>query len=91
VDDVSRAILLCFDENTSGLTLNVCGNESISLSYALMTIESFLGKSANIKFLPRHIGDQIATKGSNLLIKQATGWYPRVDFLQGIKRQIDFS
>jgi len=89
IDDIISATILADSRTVSGEILNVCGDETISLNQVIEAIEQFTSKKIKLVRREVRIGDQRKTSGDNTKIKSLLNWGCKVDFNQGIKKQID--
>ena len=60
------------------------------LLHLLRTIESCLGRSANIRLLPMQPGDVYETHARVDKLKQVTGFSPSIPIEDGIRRFVDW-
>lgn len=89
IDDIISATILADSRSVSGEILNVCGDETISLNQAIGTIEQITRRKINLLRREVRIGDQRTTSGDNTKIKSMLNWSSKVNFYQGMKKQID--
>ncbi|CAN2231163.1 NAD-dependent epimerase/dehydratase family protein [Candidatus Planktophila versatilis] len=88
IDDVVEAFILAEKSLLRNETLNICGDEEISLLQFVEMASEKIKISPEIEFGPVRAGDQRVTKGDNSKAKKLLGWNPKVDFSQGIDLQI---
>jgi len=66
------------------------GKNPISLNEIIQKIEKFLGKKANIEYLPFHKADMKETWADIEKAGKLLDWKPEVDIDEGLKRTVDW-
>ena len=69
---------------------NIGNQRPVELLHLIRTIESCLGRSAEIRFLPMQPGDVYETQARVDKLKEVTGYSPRVSIEDGIRRFVDW-
>jgi len=87
IDDVAKATLLACNSTISGETMNICGDESITVLEAVHILAEELGVKARLSFMDKLPGDQMITKGDNSLAKRLLDWTPEVGLEEGLRLQ----
>jgi nucleoside-diphosphate-sugar epimerase len=90
VEDVAFITSLVAENKPTNDVFNISGVEPIELLGAVTAIEKLLGKKAIIKFGEPRPGDQRSTHGDISKAKEKLGYHPKVGFLEGIERQIEW-
>lgn len=92
VDDIVSATWLTIHQKPKNITMNICGDEEITILDVVDTIGHALNKTPKIRFVDPRPGDQISTRGDSSLAHQTIGWTPTIDIRSGlIKQAIDAS
>ena len=90
ISDITDGILKATNNSKPGEIYNLCGNESISINYALEVIQSVIGKKAKIKFAARRPGDQKETNGISKKAQLDFNFSASTSFEDGIQNQISW-
>ena len=69
---------------------NVGGNQPVGLMELIATLESALGRKAELEMLPMQPGDAPATRADAQALLQATGHSPSVGLKEGVQRFVDW-
>ena len=88
VTDIARATLDTAESKKRVFTIDISGNQEVSLIDALRLIEKSIGKEAKLEFSSTQPGDQQFTKGDLAPAMEKIGWKPTVSFEAGIRDQI---
>lgn len=88
VDDVAKATFFACNSRISGETINICGDESITVLEAVQILADELGVEARLSFRDKLPGDQITTGGDNSRAKRLLNWTPDVGLEEGLRRQV---
>ncbi len=92
IDDVVDAFYLSFKSNLKGHNIfNVCTGVKTSVSDVLLLINKFTKKEIPHLVQNGTPGDVFGIIGNNLRIKEALGWEPKINFIQGFKLMFDWS
>jgi UDP-glucuronate 4-epimerase len=70
--------------------LNIGNTKKIYLLDFIKSLEKELGKKAIKKFLPMQKGDVVSTLSDISLIKKITGYNPKTDYKEGIRKFVDW-
>lgn len=90
IDDIVDGIIRCFDYNEKPYEVfNLGGDETVSLSELISTIEKALGKTAIINRLPDQPGDVPLTHANIDKLRNAVGYQPSTDIVAGINKYIN--
>jgi UDP-glucuronate 4-epimerase len=73
-----------------GGVFNLSGPERIDLMEAISLIEVAIGKQARYRFESNRPGDQYETFGNSSLATKILEYQPRIKFVEGIKRQVEW-
>jgi UDP-glucuronate 4-epimerase len=65
---------------------NIGNQRPVQLLYLVRTIESCLGRTANIRLMPMQPGDVYETQARIDKLKEVTGYSPRVSIEDGVRR-----
>ena len=88
VIDVARATISAATNESSNFTLDVSGEQEVSVSEAVTIIEQVLKRKAIIEYKDVKPGDQSFSRGDLNLASKILGWKPEIGFEDGIKEQI---
>jgi nucleoside-diphosphate-sugar epimerase len=88
IDDVVNATILAETKAEPGDIMNICGNDTISLNFAIQFLEKISGLSLNRKTEEKRSGDQIDTSGINKFACEKLGWQSKVGIREGLERQL---
>jgi UDP-glucuronate 4-epimerase len=69
---------------------NIGNQQPVELLHLVRTIESCLGRSADIQFMPMQPGDVYQTQARVEKLKAVTGYSPRVPIEEGIRRFVEW-
>ena len=89
IDDVVEAFILSEKSKIRNETLNICGNEEVTLMEFIELASTKIHKNPVIEFKSTRMGDQTVTKGDNSRALSSIGWEPKVDFNLGLNLQIN--
>jgi len=89
IDDAVNATLLVEEKVTEQVTLNICGDETVSLNDVIEILENISGKTLLKKWTKNRVGDQRQTAGINELAKQILGWRCTTDIRTGLTLQLN--
>ena len=70
--------------------LNIGNTKKVSLLNFINFLEKELGKRAIKKFMPMQKGDVLSTLSDTSLLKRITGYNPKTNFKNGVKKFIDW-
>lgn len=87
IDDVMNATFLTIDKKPRNVTMNICGDEEISILDVIDTISHALNKTPKICFVDPRLGDQISTRGDSSLAHRTIDWTPTIDVRSGLIKQ----
>lgn len=90
VSDVVEANILAMDRGRSGAAYNIGGGARVELMEAVTAIERLLGKKAKVYFAPDQKGEMRHTLADIARAAAELGYRPKVNFIDGLKRQIDW-
>ena len=88
IDDVISATILAETLAPNRTIINICGDETVSLNYAISILEEISGKKLNYVKAPGRTGDQRQTSGSNVKAKEILGWSAKVGIQEGLRSQV---
>lgn len=91
VDDIVRANLLAAESELTGEVFNIGGDgEGVVLNDAISLIEKNLGIEAVREYREVAKGDVRHTSADTTRAQELLGYRPKVDFKEGLKREIDW-
>ena len=70
--------------------LNIGNTKKINLLDFLKTIENELNKKAKRNYMPMQKGDVQSTLSNNSLLKRITGYNPKTNYKDGIKKFVNW-
>jgi UDP-glucuronate 4-epimerase len=88
VSDIVSGTIQTIDNGIPGEIYNLAGNQSVNLLEVIEFINSKLGSKSKIKFSDPRQGDQRQTEGIFSKASSHLGYFPEVDFWEGLERQI---
>ncbi len=88
VGDIVEATVLAEMNANPGEIFNISGDESISLTEAIGTIELIMNRKLETLCVDNRKGDQFQTFGDSKLAKDKLGWTPKTSFEVGIELQV---
>jgi len=87
IDDIAEGTLKCL--KPFGYEIFNFGNDNpVELRYVINLIEEFLGKKAEMDFVPRHPADVFATWAHIDKSREKLHWSPRTSIKEGIKKTV---
>jgi len=87
IDDIVSATRLAAQPKHDGEILNICGDQSISLSAAIEELADEIGVAPKIVLRAKALGDQADTSGVNSRAKQVLEWSPLTEIRSGLRLQ----
>jgi UDP-glucuronate 4-epimerase len=88
VSDIVSGTIQTISKGISGEIYNLAGNQSVNLLEVIDFIKKNLDSKSKIKFLKPRQGDQRQTEGIFRKATSQLGYFPVVDFWEGLERQI---
>lgn len=89
VDDIARGTILGLQPLGYEL-INLGGHETMSINHMIALLENYLGKKADLHFIPAHKADVLQSWASVEKARQLLGWEPQVHLEEGVKRLVDW-
>ena len=89
VDDIARGTILGL-KPLGYEVINLGGHEVISINDMTRTLETLIGKKANVERYPAHKADMLANWANVSKAKKLLGWAPQVGLEEGIGRMVDW-
>lgn len=91
VDNVVAGNLLAADApGVAGKSLNVAYGRSVSLLELVRALENLVGVRANVIHEPPRVGDVRDSLADITQARKLLGYEPVVDFLEGLRRSVDY-
>ncbi|MDD5069254.1 MAG: SDR family oxidoreductase [Candidatus Omnitrophica bacterium] len=91
IDNVVLAnVLAATVDGISKEVFNVANGKDNSVLELVASLNSILGKNIEPEFLPLRAGDVFRTLADISKLKKLTGFSPKVDFEQGLRRTVDY-
>jgi len=87
IDDIARGSIAAL-KPLGFEVINLGSDRPVKLNYVIHLIEHFLGKTAQIKFQPRHPADVPATWADISKAKELLSWRPLVSIEEGIQNTV---
>jgi UDP-glucuronate 4-epimerase len=89
VSDVIDAFAACVSrtEKICGQVINIGSEHDASVDEAIAAVEEVVGRTAQIRHVPRRPGDQLATKARIEKAKDLLGFNPRFGLREGVAAQ----
>ncbi|CAG0955998.1 MAG: GDP-mannose 4,6-dehydratase [Anaerolinea sp.] len=89
VDDIARGTIAAL-KPLGYETINLGSDRPVVLSDVIEMVEEYLGKKAQISYVPRHPADVTATWADISQARAKLGWEPQMPFAQGVKNLVDW-
>lgn len=83
VDDAVDATIALMVDGVTG-PYNIGGGNQVSLNEAIEAFEEISGRKLNSRYVGSTKGDVLRTGASTEKLRMATGWGPKVEFLEGV-------
>lgn len=90
VGDIVRGMVLCAEKIDDGTAVNLGTEERTRVIDAVREVLRYTGHSAEIKFLPHMPTGPLNRVAKNTLARELLGWEPRMKFMDGLHRTIDW-
>lgn len=90
VEDLASAHILALSDQAKNQTYNLEGPKKITIKDIVDTIALVLGKDLQVEYLPARPGDYRGKEVSAEKAKRELGWAPKVDFVEGMRRYIEW-
>jgi len=90
VGDIVRGMVLAAETIDDGTAINLGTEERTRVIDAVREVLRYTGHSAEIKFLPHMPTGPLNRVASNRLARELLGWEPRMKFMDGLHRTIDW-
>jgi nucleoside-diphosphate-sugar epimerase len=90
VGDIVRGMVLAAEKIDDGTAVNLGTEERTRVIDAVNEVLRYTGHRAEIKFLPHMPTGPLNRVASNQRAKELLGWEPRVKFIDGLHRTIDW-
>ena len=90
VSDIVAGTILAAEKIDDGTALNLGTMERVRVIDAVREVLAYTGHSAQICFLPDKPTGPLNRVADNALAKRLLGWEPRVTFVEGLHRTVDW-
>jgi len=90
VSDIVAGTILAAEKIDDGTALNLGTMERIRVIDAVREVLAYTGHGAQIRFLPDKPTGPLNRVADNALAKRLLGWEPRVTFVEGLLRTVDW-
>jgi nucleoside-diphosphate-sugar epimerase len=90
VGDIVSGMALAAERIDDGTAVNLGTEERTRVIDAVHEVLRYTGQQAGIKFLPHMPTGPLNRVASNRLAKELLGWEPRMKFMDGLHRTIDW-
>ncbi len=90
VGDIVRGMVLAAEKIDDGTAVNLGTEERTRVIEAVREVLRYTGQQAEIRFLPHMPTGPLNRVASNRLAAQLLGWEPKVRFMDGLHRTIDW-
>ncbi len=88
VDDIVAGVLASIDRVSGCEIINLGGDQPVTLTEMVQTIETALGKKATRKHLPDQPGDVPRTMADISKARKLLGYAPKTRFAEGVVKQV---
>jgi UDP-glucuronate 4-epimerase len=86
VRDICRGIVASLTSDSAvGQAINLGGNQQVTVKQLIQSLETGLGKTAVVQFMPNAKGDVSVTWASMQKSKNLLGYAPTINFSQGVQ------
>jgi len=90
VEDLAEGNILALKDIAKNQTYNLEGLRPISVKEVAETVKKLLGGTIEIEYKPGRPGDYGGKVVISEKARKELGWYPKIDFEDGMKRYIDW-
>jgi UDP-glucuronate 4-epimerase len=90
IDDIVHGVLASIDRVAGCEIINLGGDEPITLTQMVETIENALGKKARLDRKPVQPGDVPRTMADITKAGKLLGYAPKTSFTEGVQRQVEW-
>lgn len=90
VGDIVSAALAAMQGGRAGLSYNLGGGVHVTVNEVLSMLEEITGRHANIRYLPRQVGDAAHTVADTTAARVELGFEPTCGLEDGLRRQVDW-
>ena len=90
VDDIISGICSALEYDSAYEIINLGGGNPIAVNQVIKVIERVLGKKAEVRFLPKQLGDVDRTVSDISKAQKLLSYYPKITFEEGIKRFVEW-
>lgn len=90
VDDIINGVILAAEKLDDGTAINLGTMERIRVIDAVKEVLRYTGHKAEIKLLPHMPTGPMNRVADNSLAEKLLGWEPKVKFMDGLRRTIDW-
>jgi UDP-glucuronate 4-epimerase len=90
IDDIVSGVLAAIDRVKGCEVINLGGDEPVTLTQMVETIENVLGKQANLKRLPDQPGDVPRTMADISKARKLLDYQPSTSFAAGVRKQVEW-
>ncbi|HKS70110.1 MAG TPA: NAD-dependent epimerase/dehydratase family protein [Ktedonobacterales bacterium] len=90
VSDIVRGMILCAEKVDDGAGINLGTEERIRVVDAVKEVLAYTGHRTQIRFRPDMPVGPLNRVASNRLARERLGWEPRIRFVDGLHRTIDW-
>jgi UDP-glucuronate 4-epimerase len=90
IDDIVQGVLASIDRVAGCEIINLGGDEPITLTQMVQTIEQATGQKAKLKHLPDQPGDVPRTMADITKARRMLGYEPRTAFAEGVAAQVNW-
>ncbi|HEX7182476.1 MAG TPA: NAD-dependent epimerase/dehydratase family protein [Thermoanaerobaculia bacterium] len=90
VGDIARGMILAAEKIDDGTAVNLGTEERTRVIDAVREVLRYTGHSAEVKLLPHMPTGPLNRVASNRLARELLGWEPRMKFMDGLHRTIDW-
>lgn len=90
IDDIVQGVVSSIDRVSGCEIINLGGDEPVTLTQMVQTIEQSTGKKASLKHLPDQPGDVPRTMADISKARRLLGYEPKTNFAQGVAKQVEW-
>ncbi|MBX3460298.1 MAG: GDP-mannose 4,6-dehydratase [Planctomycetes bacterium] len=90
IDDIVQGVVSSIDRVSGCEIINLGGDEPVTLTQMVQTIEQATGKKATLKHLPDQPGDVPRTMADISKARRLLGYEPKTNFAQGVAKQVEW-
>lgn len=89
IDDIADGVVKSVEPPGFEI-FNLGSSNAVELSYVISLLETMLGRKAEIRYVPRHSADVLATLADIGKARSILGWSPKTGIEDGLQKSVDW-